>query len=300
MDTEKLVESLETLMDKKYIKVKEPMSRHTTFRVGGNARIMISPSGIDEMISAVELLEDKQVKYVVIGNGSNLIVSDKGYDGVIIKTVNLNSIKVNNNIIEADCGAFLSRVSKIALENCLSGAEALSGIPGTIGGAVSMNAGAYNVEIKDILQYAFVLKESGNISIMYKDDLMLSYRRSIIQNSNNIVLSAALMLKPDSCEAIHSRMAEIQSKRVSTQPLNYPNAGSIFKRISGQPVGALIENAGLKNVTVGGAKVSEKHANFIVNTGNATASDIIGLIELVKETVKAKTGIDLETEIKII
>lgn len=300
MKNEELIKKLEIILDKKYIKINEPMSRHTTFRVGGDARVLLSPSTIDELTAIIELLKRDQIKYIVIGNGSNIIISDDGYDGVIIKTSNLNSIKVDNNIIEANCGALLPSVSKIALESGLSGVECLSGIPGTIGGAVAMNAGAYNVEIKDIIYYATVLKGSGEIVRMYKDDLMLSHRKSVIQDSNNILLSAAIMLKPDNYENIRSKMTEIQSKRVLSQPLNYPNAGSIFKRINGQPVGAIIENAGLKNTTVGGAKVSEKHANFIVNTGNATAADIIDLIELVKKTVKNKTGIDLETEVKII
>ena len=300
MDTENLVVSLETIIDKKYIKINEPMNKHTTFRVGGNARVLVSPSTIDEMISIINLLKQNQIKYVVIGNGSNLIVSDNGYDGIVIKTSNLSTIKVDGTIIEASCGAFLSSISNKALENLLSGTEFLSGIPGTIGGAVAMNAGAYNVELKDIIYYGIVLSESGEIVRMNKDDLKLSYRKSIIQDSNNIVLSAAVMLNYDTHEAIRSKMIEIQTKRVSTQPLNYPNAGSIFKRINGCPVGAIIENAGLKNTTIGGAKVSEKHANFIINTGNATAADIINLIELVKSTVKARTNIDLETEVKII
>lgn len=300
MDIEKLITSLETILDKKYIKVNEPMSKHTTFRAGGNAKVLICPSTIDELISIIKILKSNAIKYMVIGNGSNLLVSDAGYDGVIIKTTNLTTIKVDTNIIEANCGAFLSSVSKVALENHLSGVESLSGIPGTIGGSVTMNAGAYNVEMKDILYYATVLTESGEIIRMYKDDLMLSYRKSIIQDSNNIVLSAAIMLKPDTAEVIHAKMIDIQSKRVSTQPLNYPNAGSIFKRINGHPVGAVIDTLGLKNTSIGGAAVSEKHANFIINKGNATATDIINLIELVKKTVKLKSNIDLETEVKII
>lgn len=300
MGFKSFLEDLYNVLDFNKVKVNEPMSKHTTFRVGGNVKVLICPSTIEEMISVIELLKQNQMKYFVIGNGSNLIVSDNGYDGIIIKTTNIKSIKVNNNIIEADCGVFLSSISKKALDNLLSGVEFLSGIPGTIGGAVAMNAGAYSGEVKDIIYYATVLNESGKVVKMYKEDLMFSYRNSVIQNSNNIVLSAAFMLPHDSYEAIHSKMVEIQSKRVSTQPLNYPNAGSIFKRISGQPVGAIIENAGLKNTSIGGAKVSEKHANFIINTGNATAADIINLIELVKKTVKVKTNIDLETEIKII
>lgn len=300
MENEELIKKLEKILDQKYIKINEPMSRHTTFRVGGKAKVLLCPATIDEMTSVIGLLKQNEIKYIVIGNGSNLIVSDDGYEGVAIKTTNLKSIKVHNNIVEANCGALIPSVSKIALESRLSGVECLSGIPGTIGGAVVMNAGAYNVEIKDILWYATVLKESGEIVTMYKDDLRFSHRKSVIQDSNDIVLSAAITLKPDSYEAIRSKMAEIQTKRLSAQPLNYPNAGSIFKRINGQPVGALIENAGLKNTAIGGAKVSEKHANFIVNTGNATATDIISLIELVKRTVKVKTGIDLETEVKFI
>lgn len=300
MDIEKLLGVLETILDKKYIKVNEPMSKHTTFRAGGDAKVLICPSTIDELVSIIKILKSNSIKYMVMGNGSNLLVSDTGYDGIIIKTTNLTSIKVNNNIIEANCGAFLSSVSKVALENHLSGLEALAGIPGTIGGSIVMNAGAYNVEIKDIIYYATVLTESGEIIKMYKDDLMLSYRKSIIQDSNNIVLSAAIMLKHDNPEAIHAKMIDIQSKRVSTQPLNYPNAGSIFKRINGHPVGAVIDTLGLKNTSIGGATVSEKHANFIINKGNATATDIINLIELVKNTVKLKSNIDLETEVKII
>jgi UDP-N-acetylmuramate dehydrogenase len=300
MDITDLLFNLESIMDKKYIKTDEPMSRHTTFRVGGNTSILLCPSSTDEIISAIDLLKRNEINYVVIGNGSNLIVKDDGFDGVIIKTTNINSVKVNGDIVEADCGAYGSSVSRIALENSLSGTEFLSGIPGTIGGAVTMNAGAYNEEMKDIILYAVVLNESGEVVKMNKEDLMLSYRNSIIQNSNNIVLSVVLKLRYDNYAAVHSKMVEIQSKRLSTQPLNYPNAGSIFKRINGQPVGEIIEKAGLKNLSVGGAKVSEKHANFIINTGNATAADIISLIELVKKTVKVKADIDLKTEVKII
>lgn len=300
MDAEKIVLNLEKIIDKKYIKINESMSKHTTFRVGGNAKVLICPSTINELISIIKILKRNLIKYMVIGNGSNLIVSDKGYDGVVIKTSNLNFVKVDNNIIEAGCGAFLSSVSKIALENNLSGIEFLSGVPGTIGGAVAMNAGAYGFEMKDIIYYATVLKESGEITKMYKDDFEFSYRKSIIQDSNNTVLSAAIVLKKDSHEMIYSKIREMQSKRVLSQPLNYPNAGSIFRRINGQPVGAIIENAGLKNTAIGGAKVSEKHANFIINTGNATAEDIINLIQLIKKTVKLKANIDLETEVKII
>lgn len=300
MAFETFLEDLYNVLDPNKIRQNEPMSKHSTFRAGGNAKVLISPSTINELTSAIEILKQNHMKYVVVGNGSNLIVSDDGYDGAIIKTTNINSINVHNNVIEANCGAFLPSVGKIALENCLSGIEYLSGIPGTVGGAVAMNAGAWNTEMKDVICCATVLDESGEIVKMHKDELMFSYRKSIIQDSNNIVLSATLMLEHDEYEAIHSKMIEIQSKRVSTQPLDYPNAGSIFKRISGQPVGAIIENAGLKNTAIGGAKVSEKHANFIINTGNATATDIINLIELVKKTVKNRTDIDLETEVKII
>jgi len=300
MDTARLITRLQEILDKRNIKLNEPMSRHTTFRVGGNAEVLVCPGSVDEMMSIVQILKEEEIKYIIIGNGSNLIFSDKGYAGVVIKTTNMKAIKVDNNIIEASCGAFLSSISKVALENSLSGAEFLSGIPGTLGGAVAMNAGIPSAEIKDIIEYAYVINDSGKIVKMIKDDLKFSHRKSVIQDSNNIVLSAAIRLNTDSYEDIHSKMVELQGKRASTQPLNYPNAGSIFKRINGQPVGAIIENAGLKNAAIGGAKVSEKHANFIVNTGNATATDIINLIELVKKTVKLKTNIDLETEVKII
>ncbi|QAA34082.1 UDP-N-acetylmuramate dehydrogenase [Clostridium manihotivorum] len=299
MKTDHIVSCLEVLLDKKNIFVNEPMSKHTTFRVGGNADVLVSPANIDELISVLEYLRLNNVKHIVIGNGSNVVVEDSGYRGVIVKTSKLNSINIKENVLEAGCGAFLSTVSKIALEHGLAGTEFLSGIPGTIGGAITMNAGAYNSEISDIIDYAMVLKQD-KIEKISKSELMLSYRNSIIQKENYTVLSAGFNLKKDSYEAIHSKMSEIQAKRISSQPLNYPNAGSIFKRINGHPVGAVIENAGLKNVAIGGAKVSEKHANFIVNTGNATAKDIKTLIELVKKTVKDKTDIDLETEVKFI
>ena len=300
MDATRLITRLQEILDKSHIKLNEPMSRHTTFRVGGNAEALVCPGSVDEMMSIILILKDEGIKYIVIGNGSNLIFSDKGYDGVVIKTTNMKDIKVNNNIIEASCGAFLSSISKAALESSLSGAEFLSGIPGTLGGAVAMNAGIPGAEIKDIIEYAYVLNHLGEIVKMSKDDFKFSHRMSVIQDSNNVLLSATIRLKTDSYEDIHSKMVELQAKRASTQPLNYPNAGSIFKRIDGQPVGAIIEKAGLKNTAIGGAKVSEKHANFIVNTGNATAADIINLIELVRKTVKLKANIDLETEVKII
>lgn len=294
------LENLYNILDPSKIKQNEPMSKHTTFRVGGNAKVFISPTTIEELMSVIELAKQNRINYLVIGNGSNLIVRDNGYEGAIIKTTQICSINVEDKVIEASCGTFLSSVSKIALEHRLSGIENLSGIPGTIGGAVAMNAGAYGTEIKDIIYSATVLNESGKIVKMYKEDLKLSYRRSVIQDSSNIVLSATIILEHGNYEAIHSKIKEIQTKRISAQPLNYPNAGSIFKRINGQSVGIIIENAGLKNTSIGGAKVSEKHANFIVNTGNATATDIINLIELVKSTVKNRTNIDLETEVKII
>ncbi|WP_160672923.1 UDP-N-acetylmuramate dehydrogenase [Clostridium sp. C8-1-8] len=299
MNTDDIVSSLEVLLNNKNVFVNEPMSKHTTFRVGGNADVLVSPDTIAELISVLEYLRLNNIKHIVIGNGSNLVVEDSGYRGVIVKTSKLNSINIKENLLEAGCGAFLSTVSKIALEHGLAGTEFLSGIPGTIGGAITMNAGAYNSEISDIIDYAIVLKEDKTEKIS-KAELMLSYRNSIIQKENYTVLSAGFNLRKDSYEVIHAKMSEIQAKRISSQPLNYPNAGSIFKRINGHPVGAVIENAGLKNVAIGGAKVSEKHANFIVNTGNATAKDIKSLIELVKKTVKDKTDIDLETEVKFI
>jgi UDP-N-acetylmuramate dehydrogenase len=299
MNTDHIVSSLEVLLDKKNIFVNEPMSKHTTFRVGGNADVLASPSTIDELTSVIKYLRLNNIKHIVIGNGSNIVVEDNGYRGVIVKTSKLNSINIKENVLEAGCGAFLSTVSKIALEHGLAGTEFLSGIPGTIGGAITMNAGAYNSEISDIIDYAVVLKHD-KIEKISKAELMLSYRNSIIQKENYTVLSAGFNLRKDSYEVIHAKMSEIQAKRISSQPLNYPNAGSIFKRINGHPVGAVIENAGLKNVAIGGAKVSEKHANFIVNTGNATAKDIKSLIELVKKTVKDKMDIDLETEVKFI
>jgi UDP-N-acetylmuramate dehydrogenase len=291
---------LSAIIENKNLKIDEPMSRHSTLRVGGRAKVLITPKNLEELISVVRLSKLYGIEYVVVGNGSNIIVSDDGFNGVIIKTCNIKKIKHKENIVEADCGCFLSTLSKSALQNRLTGAEFLFGIPGTVGGAVTMNAGAYGSEIKDIITEAVVLDGNSEVYKISKDDLHLSYRSSVIGSEKLVLLSAVFTLQSDNYYNIHSKMIEIHGKRKASQPLNFPNAGSIFKRINGEPVGAIIEKCGLKDFAIGGARVSNMHANFIINTGHATASDIIHLIQKVKKVVKSRTNIDLETEVKFI
>lgn len=291
---------LEKIFDKQNIKYSEPMKNHTSFKVGGPAEILVIPEKAWQVISAVKLFKENNIPFFIMGNGTNLVVKDGGYKGAVIKLTLLNDIKVEDNRIKAQAGAFLSNVSMEALKYSLKGMEFASGIPGTVGGAVTMNAGAYGPEIKDVIETAILVDYDGNIHCLSRDELELSYRHSIVQSKNYIVLEAVFALEKGDASAIKSRMDELNKRRMERQPLNYPSAGSTFKRPEGYFAGKLIEDAGLKGFSIGGAKVSEKHAGFIINYNNACAKDIIELVKKVQEVVYEKFNVLLEPEIKII
>lgn len=278
----------------------EPMSRHTTFKIGGNADIYVEPP-VSQVVPLINYLKATKIPYMVIGNGSNLLVSDAGIEGVVISMGrNAGSIEIDGNKICVEAGAMLSTVANIAAENGLAGLEFASGIPGSIGGAVYMNAGAYGGEIKDILVSAKVLTEDEQIVTMTAQDLDLSYRHSTLMSTGGIVLSAIFKLQPGDADEIKAKIAEIREQRVAKQPLNFPSAGSTFKRPTGFFAGKLIDDAGLRGYKVGGAQVSEKHCGFVVNTGNATCADVLQLMLDVDEKVFNKYQVHLEPEVRII
>lgn len=278
----------------------EPMSAHTTFRVGGAVDVFVSPS-IDELITGIELCKKMKIPYLVIGNGSNLLVKDGGMEGVIFSLgKRASKVTVEGNKITAQAGAMLSLVANSACDNSLTGMEYEAQIPGTVGGAVVMNAGAYGGEIKDIITEVKVLLDDGNVVMWSKDDLQLSYRHSRLMDENVIVLEATFELADGEQSEILAKMEDFKQQRVSKQPLDLPSAGSTFKRPDGYFAAKLIDDASLRGYQVGGAQVSEKHTGFVVNKGGATASDILSLMNDVSEKVFKDFGVKLEPEVRII
>ena len=279
----------------------ELMSKHTTFRVGGPARYFVSPSDEEALKNTFLLCKDQKIPCFILGNGSNLLVSDAGYEGVMISMgEGFKTVEVRGNTITAGAGALLSVIAKEALLKSLTGFEFAAGIPGTLGGAVVMNAGAYDGEIKQVLKSVRVMDEAGEVSELSADELELSYRHSCIPARRLTVLSGVLELTKGVQEEIKSRMEDLAARRRNKQPLEFPSAGSTFKRPEGHFAGKLIQDAGLKGFRVGGAEVSEKHSGFVINRDKATASDIRELCRVVQEKVKSDSGATLETEIKMI
>ena len=278
----------------------EPMSKHTTFRVGGPADVMFLPESGEQLAAALAAAKAAGVPVVVIGNGSNLVVRDGGIRGLVIALgEGMAAIARAGNILTAWAGASLSRVAAYAQASGLSGLEFASGIPGTLGGGCAMNAGAYGGQLSDVLLDAEVLL-NGECRTLTREDMQMGYRTSLPLREGGIVVSARFELTPDDPEAIAARMRDLNARRRDKQPLNHPSAGSTFKRPEGFFAGALIEQAGLKGRAVGGARVSEKHAGFIVNTGGATAADILSLIGIVQDEVQARFGVRLETEVRVL
>ncbi|MEF9952360.1 MAG: UDP-N-acetylmuramate dehydrogenase [Clostridium sp.] len=293
-------EKLEQCLNKDKIKYNEPLKNHTSFKVGGPCLALITPTEKSEVVCAVNLCRENNIPYFILGNGSNLIVRDGGFNGVIIHLTSLKKIQVESNKLIVEAGATLAAASAIALKNSLCGMEFASGIPGTVGGAVAMNAGAYGGEIKDIIESATVITDNMEVVTLTKEELDLSYRSSIITKKHYIVLDATFTLTEGVVDEIKALMVDLNGRRKDKQPLNYPSAGSTFKRPPGHFAGKLIEDAGLKGLSVGGAMVSEKHAGFVINYDNATATDVINLINKVQDIIKEKNDINLETEVKII
>jgi len=279
----------------------ESMKKHTSFRIGGPADLMIIPSDVEQIKKAYEVLKAYDIPVMVMGNGSNLLVRDKGIRGAVIKIAErFSRAEVKGESIQAQSGILLSALSRIALNASLTGLEFASGIPGTLGGAVTMNAGAYGGEMKDVIQWVSVLDEDNNIKVLNKDQLDLGYRTSIIQSSRMIVLETFLELRKGDYEQSKALIQELTRRRQEKQPLSYPSAGSTFKRPVGYYAGKLIQDAGLRGMRVGDAQVSELHTGFIINLGNATAADVIELIEQVKTRVKQQSGVELQPEVKIV
>ena len=283
------------------ILVAEPMKNHTTFRIGGPADALALPKTPEEVAEVVRFCHEHAQPYYVLGNGSNLLVSDEGYRGLVLQLYrNFNDIQVNGETITVQSGAMLAAVARTAYQTGLTGLEFASGIPGTIGGAVVMNAGAYGGEMKNVLKEVTVLTKEGEVLVIPAKALELGYRTSVIPKNGWIVLGAVLQLKKGDQEQILARMEELKEQRITKQPLDLPSAGSTFKRPEGYFAGKLIMDAGLRGFTVGGAQVSEKHAGFIINRGGATAADILTLIREVQRRVMAEKGVALQPEVKLL
>lgn len=277
----------------------ELMSGHTTFRIGGPADYFVMPSSAGEIKRIIALCLEQDVPYYIIGNGSNLLVADKGYRGVIIQIFkNMKDIQVEGENIRAQAGALLSKVAAAAYEAGLEGFEFASGIPGTLGGAVRMNAGAYGGEMKQVLKSAEVLTPEGEVLTLPVEEMKMGYRTSIVSRMDYVVLGAEIALREGNKEEIRAKMDELKEKRVSKQPLEFGSAGSTFKRPEGYFAGKLIEDAGLRGFRVGNAQVSEKHCGFVINRGGATAREVAELMETVTRRVEENSGVRLEPEVK--
>ena len=277
----------------------ELMSRHTTFRIGGPADFFLVPENADEIKKIIAVCKEKNVPYFILGNGSNLLVGDGGFRGVVLQIFKkMNDVRVEGERVTAQAGVLLSKVASAAYNASLTGLEFAAGIPGTLGGAVRMNAGAYGGEMKDVILSAKSLTFSGEIIDRSAEEMEFSYRRSIYRHVSEIILSAKFELKKDDKLHIKEKMNEYITRRKQKQPLEYPSAGSTFKRPEGYFAGKLIQDAGLKGYQVGDAQVSEKHSGFVINRGNATASDVMQLISDVKDKVKEQFGVTMEPEVK--
>ncbi|NLC68965.1 MAG: UDP-N-acetylmuramate dehydrogenase [Clostridiaceae bacterium] len=277
------------------------MKSHTSFKIGGPADILVTPGSIPMLKEIVDLCRKEKIRYFIMGNGTNLLVRDKGIRGVVIKTAEkLKGFLVDDNCIEAEAGILLSELALIAMENELSGLEFAHGIPGTLGGAVTMNAGAYGGEMKDVVVKTLYMTRDGEIKTLENEQHGFGYRTSLIQEEKGIVLKSRVKLAGGDKEKIREKIEYLAEKRKQAQPLDMPSAGSIFKRPPGYYTGPLIDGCGLKGFRIGGAQVSMKHCGFIVNTGDASARDVIDVINHIKGTVKNKYGVELETEVKIV
>ncbi len=297
---ELVFEKLKGVMHEDNIKRDEPLREHLYTKLGGKADFFLTPTTYEEVQNIVTLSNEVDVPFTLLGNGSNLIVKDGGIRGIVLHLVNFNEIKANDQQIVAQSGAAIIDVSRRALAEKLSGLEFACGIPGTVGGALFMNAGAYGGEISDVLDYCYVVDREGNLVKRTAAELELDYRHSNISENGDIVLEATFSLTPGSYEEIKDVMDDLTFKRESKQPLEYPSCGSVFKRPPGYFAGKLIQDSELQGTNFGGAEVSTKHAGFIVNKDSATARDYISLIEHVQKTVKEKFDVELEREVRII
>lgn len=296
-----MLSKLQQLVGKEHVYEQEPMKNHTTFRAGGCARYLVEPQSVEQLKEVLEVCREEQIAHYIVGNGSNLLVSDTGYDGVIIHLFkNMDQIRVEDTRMYLQAGVLLVRAAHAARRAGLTGLEFASGIPGTVGGAMVMNAGAYGGEMKDVVREVTVLTGDGEIIRYTGEEMKFGYRRSRITGEDSIVLEAVLELEKGDPEQIAARMEELKEQRLSKQPLEYASAGSTFKRPQGYFAGKLIQDAGLRGFRIGDAQVSEKHCGFVINRGNATASEIAELIREVQRRVLETSGVTLETEVKFL
>ena len=301
MNKEFIYRELLNILDEESIKVDKQMKKHITFRVGGPADFLVKPKTEAQLSEVIKFAKKENIPFLVIGNGSNLLVKDGGIRGIVIElSDNFNNYEIEGKIIKAQSGVLLSILGRNAMKNALTGLEFAAGIPGTLGGALAMNAGAYGGEIKSVVKSVRVMNPQGEISEFTNEEMEFAYRRSRLTNSDYIVLSAELELKKGDYDEIKAYMADLTNRRVTKQPLNLPSAGSTFKRPEGYFAAKLIDDCGLRGLTLRGAQVSEKHCGFVVNKGEATAKDILDLMYIVKSTVLNKFGVMLEEEVKIL
>lgn len=301
MKRDYIVQELQNIVGETCVLENEPMKCHTTFQVGGSVDYFITPHTIEEIKKCLGFLKKQQIPYYILGNGSNVLTSDEGYRGAILHMYhNMNHIELDGTLLRAQAGALLSKIAAKALDAELTGFEFASGIPGTIGGAVYMNAGAYGGEMKQVIESAAVMDQDGNVFTLGTDELKFGYRKSVVSQERYLVLEAKIRLSRGAKELIQSRMEELKELRVQKQPLKFGSAGSTFKRPKGYFAGKLIMDAGLSGYTIGGAQVSTKHCGFVVNTGGATAKNIVDLIAHIQKTVEEKYGVLLETEVKML
>ena len=293
-----LKKEIENVVPVENILENDPMSRHTMFRVGGPADCFVRITRIPQLIQMLKLLRQEKMDYCIVGNGSNLLVSDAGYRGVILCTAGgLNQVKADGRMVNAEAGALNSAIAQVAGDHALTGFEFAAGIPGTIGGGMVMNAGAYGSEMANVVQTVDVLLADGSVHTLTNEEMRFGYRSSIIRGSDSVVLSVVLALTEGEPEEIRATMAELAARRADKQPLEYPSAGSTFKRPKGFFAGKLIMDAGLRGFTVGGAQISEKHCGFVINRNHATARDIYMLISQVQDKVQHDFGVHLEPEV---
>jgi UDP-N-acetylmuramate dehydrogenase len=283
------------------VRFDEPMSRHTSFRIGGPADALVLPTSVEDLQRTIVIARREGAPLTITGNGTNLLVRDGGIRGIVVKLADtFDRVLVDGSRITAQCGALLGNVSRTAQRHALSGLEFAVGIPGTIGGAIIMNAGAYGGEMKEVVTRCSVLEEDGTLREMLPEDLRFGYRTSALQGTRTLVVEVEMVLRPGDPAVISTKMNDFTMQRESKQPLALPSAGSVFKRPPGHYVGPMVEGLGLKGYRIGDAEVSEKHAGFIVNRGAATARDVLALIQHVRQSVYEKYGVSLDTEVRVI
>lgn len=295
-----IIKKLQAIMAVENIKENEPMKNHTSFKVGGPADLFLMPQSRAELQAVLEICKESQKPLYIMGNGSNLIVRDKGYSGIIINTKALNQVETVGETLIAEPGISLKDLANVALKEKLTGLEFASGIPGSLGGAVTMNAGAYDGEMKGVITSITVILEDGSLKTIPADQCHFGYRSSILQQHHWVLVSVELGLKNGDYQQIEAKMLDLNDQRQSKQPLEYPSAGSTFRRPVGYYAGKLVQDAGFQGYAIGGAQVSEKHSGFVINKGGATAADILNLIGAIQAAVKEKFDVDLKTEVIVI